>query len=154
MKKNRVYTLTLLQTAPAASDADVQWFIENPNREALLKSISFDIQIRYPGVAITNVLPLEQNTTQSFRLLIFSIPVGNLFAQALGTITEDIAGSVNANGNAIHIFKPGQLNFNSFYINNGLIVHFQYHNYDAAVAHTYQAQFNFEIEDIPLRLAR
>jgi hypothetical protein len=141
MKQNKIYTLRMGGTpvAPGATQ-NTSFQVNNQNRVSKIKSLWWDIEI-YNNLSIP--LPLAIQTTQRYRLSIASV-TGVKFAQ----IFENISGNLLSTGDVMFLFKPGQITFDSFYINTTLIFALWYDNYDVAVSYTYDCSVALEIEDI------
>lgn len=147
MQKNRVYTSNIIQVVPAGGFGnDVNFNINHFNREFKLKSIFFDIHLRYPNIGIQTLIPLEQNTTQYFCLTIRANIVGARFANNFEDLVETIPNSVQNNGTAIQLYKPGQVLFDSFFVANQLNVLLAYTNNDVLNDILYCANITIEIE--------
>lgn len=150
MKRNRVYTnYNDMALNGAGSSAVLQFEINNNNRESLLKSIFFDIQIRDPLAG--TMLPLEQNTTQYFQLAVSALPGSTPFSQAFELIAP-VPGS-NVTGSQINFFRPTMLKVESFYIANVLRFQLAITNNDPLISYRYSSTIIVEIEDFPLRYA-
>ena len=141
---NRVYTIELARVVPAAGGiGDVTFDILNWNRVCYLKSIVFDLRIQQ--MVSGQNLPLEQNLDQQFRLRLTAVPVGSLYAQIFENISVPAAAIV---GSTINIFKPGQLKWDSFFVQHVLHFEFNYTNNNAAIVFYYIASVVVELEDI------
>lgn len=148
---NRVYTAEFFNQCAPAANADTRFKINNSNRECYLKSIYFDIAIAKTAAPFTP-LPLEQNNTQIFRLVISAFPALSLFASTVSDIIPLV--NVVRNGTEIVLYRPGQYLWNSFYIKDILQFNFQFYNGDAAITYEYSASLVVEIEDKLLKFAK
>jgi hypothetical protein len=144
VRKNRVYTAYITQALAVApggvGGGNIQ--IPNRNRVAKLLSLSYDIRIESLNV----MLPLEQNTTQEHYITLFAFPGSNLFAETV----EPQAGfaGVVGNGTNLRMSRPGQLRFNSFFVQNLMMITVGYINHDLLNTYNYEMHIAVELEDV------
>ena len=145
--ENRVYTQVLQSVVLAAGGlGDTTWQIPFSGRESKLRSLAFDIQIQ--EVVSGSLLPLENNTTQFFALGVIQFPLGATFGDIVNNVS--IPANLLHNATEINLYRPQQLQLNSFNIRNSLFFILAYTNNDALINYRYTASIICEIEDIPV----
>jgi hypothetical protein len=145
MNKNRVFCSHWLRALAAADVVDCHFRILVPIREMLLKSAYTQIWLRDDATALN--IPLEQNTN-----IIWQLDIG-IINQQIADNFEILAGLAPAiMGQTISIYKPGQINFNAFYINEYLNLFFYITNHGIAPI-TFNFSLAIEVEEIKRRYA-
>lgn len=146
---NKVYSILWTEAVVAADAITNDAFINNYNRNFLLKSIYFDISIKTEATDV--IKPLEQNTEFEYSLKVLSQPVGTMIATAFEGCTPAV--NVNSNGKTITMYRPGQLRFESFFNVNQVQIILNFFN-RAAVTCRYYATCIIETEEIKIKFAR
>ena len=146
MAKNRVFT-AYFYTEPAAAGGtgNIQWDINNYNKNSLLKSIAWDLYIRQLNAPFNN-LPLDQNFTQNFHFTCNPVTTNILFSQTVENVVPPTA--INNNGNLLMWRIPGQFKFDSFFIQNTLRFSYSGTNQDPLIAYRHYLNFICEIQDL------
>jgi hypothetical protein len=143
---NKVYNLTLQNTVLANQPQASNFRINNYNRDFILKSICYNIYIR--ETVTHEILPEAINTTQDHSIYMNAFPVASGFL--IGNPFADLAlfaGTTFNNATQIFLNKPGQINFESFYIVNSLIFYFFYINRDLLLSYDYIMQLIVETSE-------
>lgn len=112
-KANNIYSSHFSITAAAGGAGVNELFnIPFPNRWAKIESISLELKAEYnlpvPGVENLSF----DNPDLRWWFLIGSGVIGNQIANPM---IDTAGGNMNAWGEQIHIYKPGQLLFKNFY---------------------------------------
>lgn len=140
----RPFTINCAIPVAAAGTGSFTFELNNQNKRFKLRSVLFDLQLFETVSGL--ILPIANNTSQMFYLLMRSLEVPANFAQNFDFISG--AGAIAYNGSGSVIYTPGQYFFNSLNILNDLRFTFTYANNDALLDYTYNLNCFVEIEDI------
>jgi len=114
------------------------------NREAKIKSVTWDLRVMVTGTA--NNLPLDGINVLGYDLVlgILGGRIGN-HIDLIGAIPA--GGVIVGNGTQIYLYKPGQYLFDSFYLRTDLDFNFTIVNNDPLINYTYGCSFIFETQE-------
>jgi len=142
---NKVYSITWSNdlAAGAVMPANMAQ-IDNPRQRYKLKSFSWDVRLRYVAAGMANI-PFEQNISQEIEISLVALPAGN----SMASLMNNLVGVAPAqNGLAIQTYRPQRMEFNSFYMNQTLLVMHTQINRDMVNAIRYYISIVVEIEII------
>ncbi len=145
MTRNRVYSILFAGNLLAGAAGGNGFRINNFNRTAKVKSITFDI--RFEDVTNAQQIPTEQNNVARYRLDAVSVPGEGGFTQVFEDYFEVNIHAVG-NGNAFTLTRPSTIKLDSFYIRNQLRFAFTISNQDILNEIAYVGTVVVEIEDI------
>jgi len=144
---NRVFSIVLEGAAAAAGGlANTTFQLLNYHQDFILKSIYWNLRIRRPLAAGGEILPLVQNTTQSYQLVMTGFPVNAIIAEPFMNVAGVLVPV--AAGYQFVSFKPGQYVFNSWNVREILNFSFDYQNNDLLINYEVKLAVTVEIEQI------
>lgn len=150
MRNKRVYSTVIGATVAAMGGLSANvFYISNHNRRFLLRSLYLDVRL-FETLAPFVILPYEQNTTQEFGLTINADPVIGADLLTLPFQDFTIPGNIITNGTTFVMWKPGQVIFDSFFVQHRLQLTYNHVNRDLLLSMRFFASITVEIEDITL----
>jgi hypothetical protein len=141
----KVYTITLGKNAAPLGAYTANWYLNLYRREFKIRSVLFQILMETGNGTI---IPVENNTSQTYSLLLAQEPSGVLMSSYPHENITDASGLFKTTGTGIMLIKAGQYHFDSFYLRERLYYKFDYLNRDVLNNITFTASIVTEIEEL------
>jgi hypothetical protein len=145
LTEKKVYSVNLGNTILPGAAEIVNFQLNSYGRKFFINSIFFDISLM--TTAPVNVLPLEQNTTQEFGLLIYGFPIADQIQIANPFENISVPGAIVSSGRTLRIYRPGQFHFQNWRFANNIGLTFDYQNHDLVITYMYDCSVTIEIEE-------